>query len=401
MLGRRKEGGIRHFISRAADMSAHPWPGAGGQERPQGALQPPPPLSPHPHPPWPTDRHGDARCGATVVGQGPAGIAEGWGGLPAPAREGWSRQPGAVPGLLVLLLTGLLGDECPEAVIPEAGADAEACGQGRERSAHGATVTVMPLGTGRSSLDVNRAGATVTEPGRAGSSRHEGHMAGLGRHPAECKADAGRQRCQGRAAPLARLAREERPPSREGGRAERAGGAGWAMPPAPWMIPYLDGALSPRKPGKGQVEQALGWGRRGADWGSPGPHPVLATPPRKRRCRPGTHTPAPRGLCLCLGIPRRHRCPPASWTAAFAPTPPQLPILNPGAEKHAPRGHSTSDAASPVAQRLGFPVLNPKHQIFPSVSCTRAGRPGSHNACPRRHAWGGWHYLLFGVRSGA
>lgn len=26
---------------------------------------------------------------------------------------------------------------------------------------------------------------------------------------------------------------------------------------APWMIAYLDGVFSPRKPGKGQVEQAV------------------------------------------------------------------------------------------------------------------------------------------------
>lgn len=41
------------------------------------------------------------------------------------------------------------------------------------------------------------------------------------------------------------------------------------MAPAPLMIAYLDGAFSPRKPGKGQVEQAPGWGRCGVEPGKP------------------------------------------------------------------------------------------------------------------------------------
>lgn len=65
-------------------------------------------------------------------GQGPAGLAEGWGGMPAPAQEGQRRQLGAVLGPSIIFLKGLLRDERPEGAIPEAGADAEACGQGRE-----------------------------------------------------------------------------------------------------------------------------------------------------------------------------------------------------------------------------------------------------------------------------
>lgn len=173
-----------------------------GQEPPQGAPQPPHPLSPHPRPSWPPlavpqRTTGMLRCGATAVaqllgrGKRPAPLAEGWGGMPAPAQEGQSWQPGTAAGPSVLFLEGLLGDECPEGVIPEAGADAEACGQGRERSVRGTAITGIPPGTGRSSLNINQVGATMAETGRAGSSRHKGHVAGMGHRPAGCKGDAG------------------------------------------------------------------------------------------------------------------------------------------------------------------------------------------------------------------
>lgn len=146
------EEGIGHFISQAADLPAHPWPGAGGR-RGRGRTPPRSPTTssfPFPHILAPPIPHGSAaagpwcatgmlRCGATGVaqppggGQGPAGLAEGWGGTPAPAWQGRSRQLGAAPGPSVLFLEGLLGDERPEGVIPEAGADAEPCGQWRER----------------------------------------------------------------------------------------------------------------------------------------------------------------------------------------------------------------------------------------------------------------------------
>lgn len=61
------------------------------------------------------------QCGATTVAQSPGQMA-------TPAQEGWSRQLRVVLEPSVLFLKGLLGDECSEGAIPEAGADAEACG---------------------------------------------------------------------------------------------------------------------------------------------------------------------------------------------------------------------------------------------------------------------------------
>lgn len=138
------------------------------------------------------------------------------------------------------------------------------------------------------------------------------------------------------------------------------------MPPAP---AYLDGAFSPRKLGKGQVEQELGWGRCGADPGKP------RTSPCARQClpaggdaAPGTHIPTPPGFCLRPGIPGRHRCPPVRRTAAFAPVPCWLPILNPGAEKRAPWGCSTSYVASPATRLWGFPPHPPPKSQTPNIS---------------------------------
>lgn len=189
--GRRREGGIGHFISRAAEpaRASVAWSRKAtrkGQE-PHNLLLPPfariltpsfplvvpqldhsapwgcsgagPPLW---HSPWEGDRGQPASPGAG-------------GGRQPPAQEGGSWQPGAAPGPSVLFLEGLLRDERPEGVIPEAGTDAEACRQGRERSAHGTAVTGMLPGTAARSTwvppsqrpaRVGAAGTRSTWPGR-------------------------------------------------------------------------------------------------------------------------------------------------------------------------------------------------------------------------------------------
>lgn len=145
---------------------------------------------------------------------------------------------------------------------------------------------------------------------------------------------------------------------------------------------WAKGRLSKRQAGEGV----------GRTQGSPGPHPAPANACRQEEILPqagtGTHIPVPWGLPFRPGIPEWHRCPPARWTAAFAPALCQLPILNLGAEKRAPWGCSTSYVASPATQLLGFPSPNLEHQIFQSISCTHAGRLGFDSSCPRRHAQG-------------
>lgn len=120
----------------------------------QGTPQPLPPLSPPslaPHPlasatAGPQHSTGMLHFGVTAVaqppgrGQGPAGLAGGWGGTPAPVQGVRSRQLSTELGLSVLFLEGLLRDECPERIIPEACADAKTCGQGRECSANSTTI---------------------------------------------------------------------------------------------------------------------------------------------------------------------------------------------------------------------------------------------------------------------
>lgn len=159
MPGWRREDGVGHFISRAAEpaRASVAWSRKAvrkGQE-PHNLLLLPfacilTPLFPLVAPQldnsalwgcsgagpplWHSPREGDR-------GQ-PASPGAG-GGRQPPAQEGGSRQPGAAPGPSVLFLEGLLRDERPEGVIPEAGTDAEACGQGRERSARGTAATRM------------------------------------------------------------------------------------------------------------------------------------------------------------------------------------------------------------------------------------------------------------------
>lgn len=120
----------------------------------QGTPQPLPPLSPPSSAPYPLasatagPQHstGMLHFGVTAVaqppgrGQGPAGLAGGWGGTPAPVQGARSRQLSTELGLSVLFLEGLLRDECPERIIPEACADAKTCGQGRECSANSTTI---------------------------------------------------------------------------------------------------------------------------------------------------------------------------------------------------------------------------------------------------------------------
>lgn len=90
------------------------------------------PFPHHPQPPIPLPV-------AQPPGRG-QGLAGGWGGTPAPVQGVWSQQLSTGLGLSVLFLEGLLRDECPKRIIPEACADAKTCGQGRESSAHGTTI---------------------------------------------------------------------------------------------------------------------------------------------------------------------------------------------------------------------------------------------------------------------
>lgn len=161
----------------------------------------------------------------------------------------------------------------------------------------------------------------------------------------------------------------------QGGRAEGAGGAGWATPPAPWTIAYLDGAFSPRKPGKGQVEQAPGWGRCGADPGKPGASPCT------RQRLPAGGDAAPGGD----GHPH-----PGAAGALPPPWHPRVALVPAGETGCCLRPHAGSPSSTwgprnvphgavaprtPLPQQhLGFPIPNPKHQIFQSISCTHAGR---------------------------
>lgn len=118
------------------------------------------PFPHHPQPPHPLASAtagpqrstGMLHFGVTAVaqppgrGQGPAGLAGGWGGTPAPEQKVWSQQSSTGLGLLVLFLEALLWDECPERIIPEACADAKTCGQGRENSAHVTTIIKVMQG---------------------------------------------------------------------------------------------------------------------------------------------------------------------------------------------------------------------------------------------------------------
>lgn len=107
----------------------------------QGNPQPLPPLSSPssaPHPlasatAGPQHSTGMLHLGVTAVAQ-PPGRGQGRDTSPSAGVQSQQLSPGL--GLSVLFLEGLLRDECPERIIPEACADAKTCGQGRESSAH-------------------------------------------------------------------------------------------------------------------------------------------------------------------------------------------------------------------------------------------------------------------------
>lgn len=373
-------------MTRAADLPVHPWPGAGGQggrgRRPPGSpatsssSSPFPPSSP-PCPPWQchswaTAHHGDAPVCGHRCGTAP--------------REGGRGQP----------------------ALPKAG---EGCQPQPRRDGAGSWA---PCWGRQSSFSKVSSGMSV----RKGRSQKRVLMpkpVDRGERPVSpwccCHQDAAGDRGQVTACstltgeggvPAFQGGRKAR--QGQGGRAEGAEGAGWAMSPAPWMIAYLDGAFSPRKPAKGQVEQALGWGRCGADAGKPGASPCARQRlPAERDAAPGRDGYPHPSAAGTLPPPQHSQeaLVPAGETDCRLHRHAGSPSSIWGAEKHAPWSCSTSYATSPAARCLVFPIPNRKHQIFQSISCTHAGRLGSCSPHPHQHVPGTQCYLIFGVQSGA
>lgn len=176
------------------------------------------------------------------------------------------------------------------------------------------------------------------------------------------------------------------------------------MSSAPWMIAYLDGAFSPRKPAKGQVEQALGWGRCGADAGKPGASPCARQRlPAGRDAAPGRDGYPHPGTAGTLPPPQHSReaLVPAGETGCRLHCHAGSPSSTWG-----PRNmpHGAAAPHTPLPQQRGAwvsPSQIPNTKYFKSISCTHAGRLGSCSPHPHQHTPGTQCYLIFGVQSGA
>lgn len=143
-------------------------------------------------------------------------------------------------------------------------------------------------------------------------------------------------------------------------------GSGWAMPPAP---AYLDGAFSPRKLGKGQVEQEPGWGRCGADPGKPRTSPCARQClPGGRRCYPGHPHPNATRVLPPPRHPRAASVPAGETDCCLRPGAAPAPHPQPGGRETRPMGLQHLVRGFPSDMALGFSPHSPPKSQMPNIS---------------------------------